>query len=157
MPPVGWFTLVLAPSPPRLALALTLTLTLALALALGVGRWLVGAENHLSPDLVADMRVFLAQSKNIQRSAFYEETLSVISPKLRGLVNAQVHGSWIRKLQGYWKLTGVPVGELNHWLLHLVTRLLPKIYIPGEHVISKDELPGACSARAYRRPPHHKR
>jgi hypothetical protein len=65
-----------------------------------------------------------------RRSEYYEETLSVISPKLRGLVNAQVHGSWIRKLQGYWKLQGVPLEELNRWLLNLVTKLNPKIYIP---------------------------
>jgi len=52
-----------------------------------------------------------------------------------------VHGSWLHKLKGYWKLDGVSNESLDNWLLSLVTQLKPRIYIPREHIITKDELP----------------
>jgi hypothetical protein len=98
-------------------------------------------ENKLPPALSSDVRRFLMQAKALHRQRFYDQTLSLISPKLLGQVNAKVHGAWLQKLMGYWKLEGISQTQMDTWSLTLVTKMKPRIYMPSEQIVVMDELP----------------
>jgi uncharacterized membrane protein YgcG len=99
-------------------------------------------ENKLPILLAQDLRRFLMQAKALHRSRFYDETLVLISPKLRGQVNAAVHGVWLEKLAGSWHLSGVSQEAMDTWLMALVTKMVPRIYMPMEDIVHLNELPG---------------
>ena len=98
-------------------------------------------ENRISADLACQMRAFLMQARHIHRQKFFNQVLAILSPKLLGLVNQEVHGGWSRILKAYWKLDGVPDVEVDRWLMVLVTKLRPRVFIPQEQIIEENSLP----------------
>ena len=52
-----------------------------------------------------------------------------------------MHGGWSRILKAYWQLDGVPDVEVDRWLMVLVTKLRPRVFIPQEQIIEENSLP----------------
>jgi len=92
-------------------------------------------ENMLEKGLACQIRAFLMRAKAIHRQHFYSKTLALVSPKLQGRVNAQVHGNLLECLITAWNIKGIAPEEMDAWMLVLVTKLECGIYIPQEHLI----------------------
>jgi potassium voltage-gated channel Eag-related subfamily H protein 7 len=94
-------------------------------------------EVRLPQALRVEMRLFFMQAKAVHRATFYQDTLKMMSPKLRKDIALYCHKAWMGEIHFF----SCPASELEESAFQaaIALALSTQIFAPTEHLISEGE------------------